>query len=188
MEKSVRGLLVILAVLLMATSASALTINNGTTDVGGLDLLVGWSNLGNSGAAVELEWVQTLIGSTYTWNKSKYDTAEADWTSTNDPKTYAMKFDGPIFPEYYMVKVGVGNNDPQISHFLFDNKASLEWAVLSLTKSFGDTNHPVEIKNIGKFSHVGEFGGEPIPEPGTLLLLGSGLAGLAWYSRKRSSS
>ncbi|MBE0598004.1 MAG: choice-of-anchor N protein [Desulfuromonadales bacterium] len=37
------------------------------------------------------------------------------------------------------------------------------------------------------FSHDGEGGGTPVPEPATLLLVGSGLAGLAW-ARRRSNN
>lgn len=37
-----------------------------------------------------------------------------------------------------------------------------------------------------EWAHVGEGGSEPIPEPGTILLLGAGLAGLALYHRRQS--
>ncbi|SHI78860.1 PEP-CTERM protein-sorting domain-containing protein [Malonomonas rubra DSM 5091] len=47
-----------------------------------------------------------------------------------------------------------------------------------------DTNY-----SIGEFQAFGTLvegsGPEPVPEPSTILLLGSGLAGLAWYGRKR---
>jgi hypothetical protein len=49
----------------------------------------------------------------------------------------------------------------------------------------GDTNY-----SIGEFQAFGTaVGGNspaPVPEPSTVLLLGSGLIGLAWYGRKRS--
>jgi hypothetical protein len=38
-----------------------------------------------------------------------------------------------------------------------------------------------------EWTHVGEGGTEPVPEPGTMLLLGAGLASLALYSRRQSN-
>jgi len=39
--------------------------------------------------------------------------------------------------------------------------------------------------NGGAISHVALYGGTPVPEPGMVILLGIGLIGLAFYSRKR---
>ena len=45
----------------------------------------------------------------------------------------------------------------------------------------------VDIKNIGKLSHIGEVGGALVPEPATMLLFGTGVAGLAGIARRKRS-
>ncbi len=168
------------ALLIVGTVTSASAIMYGSIDVGARDVLIGSSDLGNSGNATELAWVKTILGSSTDW-EIKYDTFATNWHLTNEAGTFAMDLQGT--PEYYMVKTGNvngGGND----HFLFDNVASLDWAVLNLSDSFGNG---YTIANVGKFSHVVEFNNSttPVPEPGTLMLLGLGMFGLAVYGKRR---
>jgi len=154
------------------------------TDVGGLDRHVASASLGNSGDDTELDWVQGVLGSEYTLEE-KYDMGETvgnmvmDWKNTTQAGTYALNLLGS--PAYFFIKTGAKQNE--VDHFLFENLESLSWAVINLPD--------LEIKNIGKLSHVGEVGGggappsEQVPEPGTVLLLGCGLLGLAFYGRGR---
>ena len=41
------------------------------------------------------------------------------------------------------------------------------------------------ISNIGKVSHIGEFVGQPVPEPSFILFIGAGLVGIAGVARKK---
>ena len=48
----------------------------------------------------------------------------------------------------------------------------------------GEPNAPIESANLTPIDEVDE-GGQPIPEPATLLLLGSGLAAAGYYRRRK---
>lgn len=169
--------------LLVATSALALTVSGGT-NVGVRDKFFASADLGNSGDATELAWIQGELGSAFTWaTDGKYDVKASNWLLTDEAggNTWALNLKDS--PQYYMIKTGTGANDPVNDHFLFENMASLEWAVLNLSADFG-TGY--EIKNIGKVSHVNEIGGgTPVPEPGTMMLLGVGMFGLAIFGKRR---
>lgn len=185
MKRSILAVLALIGMIAATGSASAYTINSGATDVGGLDTLVASTNLGNSGDATELAWVNSILEPDVSWVIKSETPEGSGWILTNTTGVYAFDLKQTIGPsEYYLVKTGNNQSLNPNDTFLFKNESSLDWAVVDLTSSFG-TGY--SIKNIGKFSHIDEFNSSTqVPEPGTIVLLGAGLLGLAAFGRKRA--
>jgi hypothetical protein len=183
MKRTFLASMVFLGVLAFAGSSWALTIDGGTTEVGGVDLLIDTETIAVPSAENELAWVQSILGDV-TINIT-YDVIAAEWAETDLAGTFALELQGT--PEYFFLKLGTGGLDPnQPTHFLYQNLAELKYAVVALAElNVFDATRGFDI---GRVSHVGEIGTAPVPEPGTILLLGGGLLGLALYSRKRMKS
>jgi hypothetical protein len=172
--------LMALALVFGTSPVGAYTINTPPVDVGDVDIFIAKALLGSSGDSVEINWVNSVLGTSFTIaDLVKTNTPEGAWIQTNEATdVYAFDLVSGT-PQYFYIKVGVGANDPEYSHFLFQNIGSLSWAVIDLQ------NTNFEIKNVGKLSHIGELGQNSVPEPGTLLMLGLGLMGMAWIRRKK---
>jgi PEP-CTERM motif-containing protein len=98
--------------------------------------------------------------------------------TSNDPSNATITYTGgPIIgdPQYLLVKDG--NNSPY--YYLFD--LTNFWNGTDTLALSGFWPGP------GAISHVSLYGetSNPVPEPGTILLLGAGLLGLGLYGRKR---
>jgi len=163
--------------------AQALTM----ADVGSVDNLIGWETLPNSGDVTEIDWINSVLGSNFTVaDLAKTNTSAAGWAEVTDgvagSNIYAFDFVSEA-PVYFYVKVGEGSI---FSHYVYQNIANLDWAVIDLN-FLGGPGELVDIKNIGKLSHIGEVGGTPVPEPATMLLFGTGIAGLAGIARRKRS-
>lgn len=160
----------------------------GSINVGILDSLVpdGSTTLANSGDATELAWInQTLLADnliTTAFTLADYSkitgSGGSNWDTTDQSGVFAFALADD--PAYFLIKTGNGLGT--YSDFLFANNVSLDWAVIQLADlGFND------IQNVTGISHISEVGGgtTQVPEPGMLLMFGSGLVCLGFFGRKK---
>jgi hypothetical protein len=89
MKRSFCALLALCCILSVAVSASELTINSGTTDVGGIDVLMNSATLPNSDTDTDIAWIEGILGAGFvlTYEKTNFGVASDFWTETNETGT-----------------------------------------------------------------------------------------------------
>lgn len=174
----------VVGLFLLVPMAFALTMD----DVGQVDTIDAFSNNIN-GDANEIRFLLGLDDgadvSGYTLYK--YEGLGAgfqlvDGTAMTYYFDFYYFFDG-YSPEKFMIKTGanVTYEGGTYDAFRYLNEDFLRYAVIDLSE-FGRSAGNVEIAMV---SHV-SAGPAQVPEPSTLLLLGTGIAGLALYRRRKS--
>jgi len=147
------------------------------SSVGELDRLLAETSLGSSGDVTEASWASSILGFAVTLDERIEDYSVWQAVEGANLGTYAIDFGVGDAPSHFLVKTGNITDDGN-RHFLFENLVSLQYGAMFL----GDLG--INIENIRGVSHTTEFA--VVAEPGTLLLLGVGLAGLILTRRRRA--
>jgi len=165
------------AILLFASNVAAdpLTI----TTVDGVDDLVYWGNSGNSDAAETAFFAEYLGLDPDDVEYTKIDLGGEDdvWQQVDGSNLWAFDFQPYVTdPAYFLVRLG----NATFTHFIYENVGSLQYAVIDLG-AFDPRAGEISILSL---SHVGTADGPtPVREPGTLALLGLGVAAVAFGRR-----
>ncbi len=171
-------LIVNVLLLSVMASLSCLSWSLSITDVGSIDQFLSSSDLGNSGAATEEAWVESVLGFDVEYNAG-YASSGSDWTLLDgETDIYAAELTDT--PDYFLIKLGTGGTSLD-SHYLFENIGDLAWAVVDFSEAGIDFT--IQNISIDRMSHVGEFGSINVPEPSSAILFGLGLLGLIFQRR-----
>ncbi|HLG59056.1 MAG TPA: PEP-CTERM sorting domain-containing protein [Vicinamibacterales bacterium] len=172
------------AILLFASNASAIPL----ATVGGVDTLVAWDTLADSGEATEESFIEAFLGGDVVYEQFDLSGGEdvGAWQAVDgNAGLFAFDFQGfgATNPEYFLVKTGngVGFSPSAFTHYLYQNTSQLRYGVIDLGIFDQIGNGKI---TIGKVSHVGVAGVTAVPEPASLSLMVFGLAGIGAASRK----
>ncbi len=124
-------------------------------------------NLSNSGDAAVEEWLNGLLDNT--------DPLSSDWVElVYKDETGANDWQAPVEWTYAVLKYGAPQAPtPGLDHYAIyndDGGMGIDFAGLKLS------THALSFVS---------YDANPVPEPATMLLLGTGLIGLAGYGRKK---